>query len=178
MDVGCRLRGFEASTMTLQHDSHSVIPPISRKIHNHLQRHISVRVHPHVHPQHIKVLKHIVYIWYGCGMQSTGLWSLNHDFKTWLTLRSNTPNFPKIDTHLQRQISVRVHPHVHPQHTRVLNHIVYVWYGCGMQFARLWSFRTTSLGGLHHAHNFHKFTCVRVHPCAHQKHIKVLKHFV
>jgi len=62
MDVGCSLRGFEASTMTLQHDSHSVIPPISQKILNHLQRHISVRVHPHVHPQHIRVLKHIVYI--------------------------------------------------------------------------------------------------------------------
>ena len=31
MDVGCSLRGFEASTMTLQHDSHSVILPISQK---------------------------------------------------------------------------------------------------------------------------------------------------
>ena len=59
-------------------------------IHPHLQRHISVRAHPHVHPQHIKVLKHFAYISYWCGMQSTGLWSLNHDFATSLGL-SHTP---------------------------------------------------------------------------------------
>ena len=34
MDEGCRLWGFEASTMTLQHHSDSAIPPISRKIKN------------------------------------------------------------------------------------------------------------------------------------------------
>jgi hypothetical protein len=39
----------------------------------------SVRVQPYTHPQHIKVLKHFVYIWNGCGMQSTRVWSLNHD---------------------------------------------------------------------------------------------------
>ena len=31
MDVGCSLRGFEASTMTLQHHSDSATPPISQK---------------------------------------------------------------------------------------------------------------------------------------------------
>ena len=31
---------------------------------------ISVRVHPYAHPQHIKVLKHFVYIQYGCGTWS------------------------------------------------------------------------------------------------------------
>ncbi len=34
---------------------------------------------PYAHPQHVKELKHFVNIWYGCGMQSKGVWSLNHD---------------------------------------------------------------------------------------------------
>ena len=56
-----------------------------------------------------------------------------------------------------------------------------------MQFARLWSLNhdlTTSLG-LRHALNFpkihphmHTWNIVRVHPCAHPQHVKVLKHFV
>ena len=46
---------------------------------------------------------------------------LNHDFATSLEL-SHTPNFPKIHPHLQRHISIRVHPHVHPQHIKVQKH--------------------------------------------------------
>jgi hypothetical protein len=36
--------------------------PNFHKIHPHLHRCISIRVHPYAHPQHIKVLKHFVYI--------------------------------------------------------------------------------------------------------------------
>jgi hypothetical protein len=39
----------------------------------------AIRMHPYAHPQHVKVLKHFVYIQYGCGMQSMGVCSLNHD---------------------------------------------------------------------------------------------------
>ena len=46
-------------------------------------------------------------------MQSTGFWSLNHDLTTSLGL-SHAPNFPKIYPHLQRCISIRVHPYAHP----------------------------------------------------------------
>ncbi len=56
--------------------------PIFLKSTADLQRRNSVRVHPFAHPQHIKVLKHFLYIQYGCGMQSTGVWSLNHDIET------------------------------------------------------------------------------------------------
>ena len=42
------------------------------KICSHLHRCNSVRVLPCAHPQHIKVLKHCVYIWYECEMQSMG----------------------------------------------------------------------------------------------------------
>jgi hypothetical protein len=43
---------------------------------------IQLLMHPYVHPQHLKVLKLFVYIQYGCGMQSMGVFSLNHDTNT------------------------------------------------------------------------------------------------
>jgi len=33
-------------------------------------------MYPYAHPQHLKLLKHFVYIQYGCGMQSMGVSSL------------------------------------------------------------------------------------------------------
>jgi hypothetical protein len=60
-----------------------------------LHRNNSVRVDPHAHPQHVKVLKHFVYIKYGCGMHITGGLSLNHDISTSLALRS-TPKSLKV----------------------------------------------------------------------------------
>ncbi len=42
----------------------------------------SVIVHPYAHPQHMKVLKHFMFIQYGCGMQSVVVYSLNHDHDT------------------------------------------------------------------------------------------------
>ncbi len=58
-------------------------------------------------------------------MQSTGLWSLNHDLTTSLGL-SHTPNSPTIHPHLQRCISIRVDPYAHPQHIKVLNHLTFI----------------------------------------------------
>jgi hypothetical protein len=52
------------------------------KIYPHLHRCNSVRVHSCAHPHYIKVLIHFVETWFGCGMESTGLWSLNHDLTT------------------------------------------------------------------------------------------------
>jgi hypothetical protein len=39
----------------------------------------ATRVYPYAHPQHPKVLKHFIYIQYGCGMQLMGVGSLTHD---------------------------------------------------------------------------------------------------
>ncbi len=61
MYVGCNLRGFGASTMTLQHCSGLAYINFL-KIHPHLHKHNSVRVDPYAHPQLIKVLKHFVYM--------------------------------------------------------------------------------------------------------------------
>jgi hypothetical protein len=33
-------------------------------------------VYPYAHPQHLKLLKHFVYIQYGCGIQSMGVYSV------------------------------------------------------------------------------------------------------
>jgi len=41
-----------------------------------------IRVFPYAHLQRLKVLKHFVFIQYGCGMQSMGVFSLNHDTTT------------------------------------------------------------------------------------------------
>ena len=55
------------------------LSPIFLKSTPDLHRCNSVRADPYAHPQHIKVLKHFVYIWHGCGMHSKWVWSLNHD---------------------------------------------------------------------------------------------------
>jgi hypothetical protein len=83
-------------------------------------------------------LEHFVYIWYGCGMQSMGVWSLNHDITTSLGL-SPTPIFLESTPGLQRRNSVRVHPYAYSQHIKVLKHFVYILYGCGMQSTGVWS---------------------------------------
>ncbi len=70
------------------------------KIQPHLYKHNSVRVHQYAHPQLIKVLKHFVYKWYECGMQSMGVCNLNHDITTLLGL-SHALNFQKSPPQLQ-----------------------------------------------------------------------------
>jgi len=53
----------------------------------------SVRVHPYAHPQHMKVLKHFLYVQYGCGMQSAVVvYSLSHDTTTSFGIHL-TPSF-------------------------------------------------------------------------------------
>ena len=56
--------------------------PSFPKIHPHLHMYYGIRVYSYAHPQHLKVLKHFVYIQYGCGMQSKGVFSLYHDTAT------------------------------------------------------------------------------------------------
>ena len=85
--------------------------PKFSKIHPVLQSHNSVRVHPYAHPHHMKVSKEFIYIRYGCGMQSRGIWSLNYDMATSLGLRP-TPISLKSTPDLHRRNSVRVHTHM------------------------------------------------------------------
>ncbi len=55
----------------------------------------AIMIHPYAHPQRIKVLKHFVYIQYGCGMQSMGVYSLHHDTTTSYRF-GHTPFFLKL----------------------------------------------------------------------------------
>ena len=79
-----------------------------------------------------------------------------------------------------------VHPCAHHSlHIKVLKHFIYIWYACGMWFIAFWRLNhdlTTSLG-LQHALNLpkihphlHRRNSVRVHPCAHPQHIRMIKH--
>ena len=81
---------------------------------------ISVCGNPCAHPQHSKVVKHFVYIWYGCGMQSVLVWSLSHDHRTSIKLNCTTTIF------LQST----------PTSTSIW---VYMWHGCEMQYVLVWS---------------------------------------
>jgi hypothetical protein len=62
LDLGCSLKLFAASTMTLQRCLGSAIPQLSKNQPSPLQRRVSVWVQSYPHPQHIKVLKHFRYI--------------------------------------------------------------------------------------------------------------------
>ncbi len=43
-----------------------------------MHRYNSKRVHLYAHPQHMKVLKHFIYIQYGCGVQSAVVFGLSN----------------------------------------------------------------------------------------------------
>jgi hypothetical protein len=69
-----------ASIMTTQCHSGSAIPQFFKKLSpSYLHMYCSVRVNPYAYLQHIKVLKHIVCILYGWGLQSEASCSINHD---------------------------------------------------------------------------------------------------
>jgi hypothetical protein len=53
--------------------------PIFQNLPPPLHHHNCVRVHHNAFPQHMKVLKHFIYVYYGCVMQSGVVYSLNND---------------------------------------------------------------------------------------------------
>jgi hypothetical protein len=59
-------------------------------------------MHPYAHPHHLKLLKHFVYIQYGCGMQSMGVCSLNNDTATSYRLEGLS----------HTTFSLKIHPHL------------------------------------------------------------------
>ena len=108
-------------------------PDIHPQLHKSIK--VYVRVDTYAHTQHTKMLKHFVYICYGCGMNFTWVWSLSHDLTASLRL-AHTPIILKSPTPAQKHNSVRVRgdPYAHPQHSKVLKHFVYICYECGMHY--------------------------------------------
>jgi hypothetical protein len=101
------------------------------KIHPHPYGRNWVRVHPYAHPQHLKVLKHVVYIQYGCGKQSMGVCSLNHDTATSYRL-GHTP-FPLKFTPTCTCNASLVCTHMPIHSISRCSNTLYIQYGCGMQ---------------------------------------------
>jgi hypothetical protein len=114
----------------------------------HLRRFNSVRMHPHAHPTHMILLKHLTYI-----------------HMMWVTVRGGLqpqpwhhnviwarpyPNFPTFAPHLHRYYSVRMHPCAHP-HMKVLKLFIFIQYGYGMQSVVVYSLNcdTTTSCWLH-----------------------------
>jgi hypothetical protein len=78
-----------------------------------------VGTHPHAHPQHIKVVKHLLYIllmWdeYGLGLQHQ---SPHFTMSYWLWV-AQTRNSNSLVGMSGRNM-VGTHPHAHPQHKRL-----------------------------------------------------------
>jgi hypothetical protein len=145
--VGCSQWGFAASTMTSQHLSDLAIAPIFLKIYPHLYGHKSVRVHPYAHPQHLKVLKHFVYIQYGCGMQSMGVCSLNHDLTSYRLSHTHIPsNSPPLAQCIN---GIRMHPYAHPQHLKVLKHCAYIQFWMWDEVSQ-WGFSASTMTPQNH----------------------------
>jgi hypothetical protein len=93
---GVYLWGFEAST----HNITQTQP--YRKSTPHCKRHISIRVHPYAHPQHLKVLKCLVYI--DDMVRGCSLWGVGASA---MTLQHHSDSviahiFQKSTPHLQR----------------------------------------------------------------------------
>ena len=125
--------------------------PIFLKSIPDLHRRNGIRVDAYTHPQHIKVLKHFIYIQDGYGMLFIGVLSLNHHITTLLGL-SPTPIFHKSILNLHRHNGIMVDPYAHSQHIKMLRHFLYIQYGCGMQSEASCSLNhhnTTSLGLSH-----------------------------
>ena len=114
MDVGCSLGPLAASTMTPQHHLAPRYPTCTG---------VTVRLDPQAQPQHMNVLKHFIYIQYGCGMQTARVCSLNHDITLSLgphltAMLQNWNWAPHLDIMCN---SLRVHPYAHPPRIKVLN---------------------------------------------------------
>ncbi len=97
-----------------------------------LHRYYSIRVAPICPFTAYQGEKHFLYIQYGCGIQSGASCGLNHDTTISFGL-GYTPNFQNLAPTPHRYYTVRVNPYAHSQHIKVLKHIVYIQYGCGMQ---------------------------------------------
>jgi hypothetical protein len=115
----------------------------------HLQRYQRKGAPSYAHPRHLKVLKRFVFIQYqyGCGMQSMGACSLNHDTTTSYRL-GHPPFFLKFMPTCTCNTAIRMHPYVHPQHLKVLN----TFYTSNMDVGcSQWGFAASTMTPQHHS---------------------------
>ena len=90
----------------------------------------------------IKVLKHFVYIQYGCGMQSlvgVAASTMTPQHHSGLAIPIN----PNMHPHLHMYYGTRVQQYDHPHHIKELKRFVLIQYGCGMQLVGVCSLQLT-----------------------------------
>jgi hypothetical protein len=158
----------------------------------YLHRHNSLRFHPCAHPQHMNVLKHFIYLYIGCWMQSAGLCSLNHDTTT--SIGSTLPQLYK------NKFPTSAHPHGYNSLSKVAPirlstayqgaktlHIHPIWMWDAVSGGPqpqpwfhniIWFNLTTPFFQKITPPHLHRCYSVRVHPYAHPQIMKVLKHFI
>ena len=122
------------------------------------------------------MLKHCLYIQYGCGMQSVV-------FYIWA---SPYPTFPKFGPHLHRYNSVRLHPYPSTAYECAQSlciHPIWMWDAPSVVVYSLNHDTTAHLGSAlpkfsKICPHVHRYNSVRVHPYTHPQHMNVLNHFL
>ncbi len=89
-------------------------------------------MHSYAHGHHHNVLKHFIYIQFGCEKQSKVANSLNDDITVSFTLDSD-PEMPLSDLALSQCNRVMVHLYAHGHHKKVLTHLIHIQYRCEKQ---------------------------------------------
>ncbi len=93
----------------------------------------SVRMYPYAYPQRMNMLKHFLYIQYGCGEEVRGVVQPQPCQHIILSPHHpQSPDYPNLLGQLGQQCnSVRMYPYAYPQHMNRLIHFLYIQYGCG-----------------------------------------------
>ena len=90
----------------------------------------SAKVHPYAYPQHMNMLKHFLYIQYGCGQEVSCIVAPTMSTCHYFTPPS--PDYPNLGQLVHQHCnSARVHPYAYPHHMKLLKHFVYIQYGYG-----------------------------------------------
>jgi hypothetical protein len=114
---------------TRWHHSHSARPNLS-KIWAHHHRRIRVRQHSWAYPQHLKVLKHQIYVMWKWDKSEVLL--IVSTMTMGIIFTKPDPIFPKSWYHSHGCISVRPHLWDYSQHLKVLWHDIFLFCGSGM----------------------------------------------
>ena len=96
---------------------------------------------PYAHPQHIKVVKHFVYVWHRYKINLDWVYSFNHPISPWFVawdLPRSLANSKSL-VNLSSHYVLRTHPYAHPQHMKVVKHFVYVWHWCEIDLGWVYS---------------------------------------
>jgi hypothetical protein len=110
----------------------------------------SLMMDPYPHPQHMKVVKLLSYVWNVFGNQSMWVWSLNQC--AWLLLAPSSdlmfspPKQIWADKCSGNGLMMDQYPH--PQHMKVVKYLGYIWTGCGSQSMWVWSLNQCAMASL------------------------------